>query len=611
MAEDLTKPLLGTKKKAWLAARFAVLSLAGLLISIFFLVHPGGGAVDAPEALDESPAARVRRVEALLATPLSEAAAGDLRTTLPGAPAGDETVQFSGYVRISETKHMFYLLVLAAEDPAPKPLACWNTAANMLYVESPVGVGYSYTTDETGEDLKHPHFATSDLYLTSESYGGHYVPTLARYIVDHDTTGMNLVGLAVGNPYTDPLENMRGMVGAYWGRSMIPFPLYHAWDDECTGSTIDAAKCETMGLAMFEYVGGDAWIDYYGLDYGYCSDRAADAGGRRLSSAGGARHDAADGLYGYDACTGDYTDHYFNRADVKAALGVPSPSSGRRAPGPSSRGGDFMEEVWNSLLDAGLRMMIFSGDDDSVCGPIGTQSWLYKLLNVSADNDWRGWTYDDQVGDDQLGGYRVIFGHGTRKITFVTAHHAGHMVPAYQPSKGDALPPEVCARIIDAAERQGFSYAPDTIDRDDSLRPPSVQLEVFEQDEVRAGADGRPSSTTTRSGYGIAPLASGSKYSLLLFADMTDEQIDGDRATTAAFANDGAAPLALSWCGTAAEEGDCVAVATIAPGATEFQARAHRLVATDAAGAPSLGRRRGDFRALRLRRVMTRARTAS
>lgn len=52
--------------------------------------------------------------------------------------------------------------------------------------------------------------------------------------------------------------------------------------------------------------------------------------------------------------------------------------------------------------------------------------------------------------------------------------------------EGDALPPEVCARIIDAAERQGFSYAPDTIDRDDSLRPPSVQLEVFEQDEVRA-----------------------------------------------------------------------------------------------------------------------------
>ena len=45
---------------------------------------------------------------------------------------------------------------------------------------------------------------------------------------------------------------------------------------------------------------------------------------------------------------------------------------------------------------------------------------------------------------DQLGGYRVIFGHGTRKITFVTAHHAGHMVPAYQPSKGC----EVFSRFI-------------------------------------------------------------------------------------------------------------------------------------------------------------------
>ena len=265
--------------------------------------------------------------------------------------------------------------------------------------------------------------------------------------------------------------------------------------------------------------------------------------------------------------------------------------------------------------------------------------------------------------------------------------------------EGDALPPEVCARIIDAAERQGFSYAPDTIDRDDSLRPPSVQLEVFEQDEVRApevmaliapylprlrglvdrakrakGVDtptrfdwiflrkyaagrardrlrahkdgnlhslnvflnGRAEDggsggaqfaggglfladgpevdgvevwtdefldaaagvfvVPQRTGaavvhdntvwHGIAPLASGSKYSLLLFADMTDEQIDGDRATTAAFANNGAAPLALSWCGTAAEEGDCVAVATIASGATEFQETYadHVFVATDAAG---------------------------
>jgi hypothetical protein len=281
--------------------------------------------------------------------------------------------------------------------------------------------------------------------------------------------------------------------------------------------------------------------------------------------------------------------------------------------------------------------------------------------------------------------------------------------------EGDALPPEVCARIIDAAERQGFSYAPDTIDRDDARRPPSVQLEVFEQDEVRApevmalvapylprlrglvdrakrakgvdtptrfdwiflrkyaagrardrlrahkdgnlhslnvflngraedgdrfagGGSGGAQFAGGGSGgaqfaggglfladgpevdgvevwtdgflddaagvfvvpqrtgaavvhdntvwHGIAPLASGSKYSLLLFADMTDEQIDGDRATTAAFANNGAAPLALSWCGTAAEEGDCVAVATIASGATEFQETYadHVFVATDAAG---------------------------
>ena len=224
-ADEAAKPLLGkgANRKAWLIARFAVLSFGGLLISIFFLVHPGGGSAAAeassPVAL-ESAEARVARVEGLLRRPLTEAARADLRTVLPDAPEGDATVQFSGYVKISETKHMFYLLVLAAEDPATAPLAwwsnggpgcsgligystehgpyrplrdstlgafpySWNRKANMLYVESPVGVGFSYSTDATGADYeagdhsvardnydvlvqlleRHPQFKDSDLYL--------------------------------------------------------------------------------------------------------------------------------------------------------------------------------------------------------------------------------------------------------------------------------------------------------------------------------------------------------------------------------------------------------------------------------------------------------------
>ncbi len=41
--------------------------------------------------------------------------------------------------------------------------------------------------------------------------GGHYAPTLAKAIVDGNAAGanaqINLAGILVGNPYTNPFEN--------------------------------------------------------------------------------------------------------------------------------------------------------------------------------------------------------------------------------------------------------------------------------------------------------------------------------------------------------------------------------------------------------------------
>ena len=52
-----------------------------------------------------------------------------------------------------------------------------------------------------------PHLYTNDFYLASESYGGHYIPTLADKIIqtnlDTMNTFINLKGFLVGNPYVD------------------------------------------------------------------------------------------------------------------------------------------------------------------------------------------------------------------------------------------------------------------------------------------------------------------------------------------------------------------------------------------------------------------------
>ena len=72
----------------------------------------------------------------------------------------------------------------------------WNTHANMLYIESPAGVGYSFCSSEDecdSDDLnssienfaavmgwfeKFPEFKENDLYISGESYAGIYVPYL-------------------------------------------------------------------------------------------------------------------------------------------------------------------------------------------------------------------------------------------------------------------------------------------------------------------------------------------------------------------------------------------------------------------------------------------------
>ena len=169
--------------------------------------------------------------------------------SLPGMPAFDTFGVYSGYVPIKDTtKNIHYLLVESQNDWKNDPLIIWynggpgcssmlgwiqehgpylmlngettftkndwswNKEANILYVEQPAGVGYSYcdwdnspqdcTFDDNTSGLdnlnvilewfeKYPEYKKHDMYISGESYAGIYVPfavnQIHHYNIAHQT----------------------------------------------------------------------------------------------------------------------------------------------------------------------------------------------------------------------------------------------------------------------------------------------------------------------------------------------------------------------------------------------------------------------------------------
>ena len=166
----------------------------------------------------------------------------------------------------------------------------WNKIANMVFIESPAEVGFSYSDNEddkvAGDDstakdnyaliqaffTRFPSYRSNKLYLSSESYGGHYIPTLAKVIVDNNklpTTvnpALNLVGFAVGNPYTNIYSGTPASIETFWGHQIIPKPYYDYYKALCTADH-NSGACISVIDQLYEAIGH---ISPYALDFPVC-----------------------------------------------------------------------------------------------------------------------------------------------------------------------------------------------------------------------------------------------------------------------------------------------------------------------------------------------------
>jgi len=101
----------------------------------------------------------------------------------------------------------------------------WANNSTMIYVDQPIGTGFSYSDPEeflTNMDgaaaefvtfmanlyEMYPQFKGKPLYMTGESYAGKYLPRYSNALLDSNAanaTQFNLMGTLVGDPYTAPL----------------------------------------------------------------------------------------------------------------------------------------------------------------------------------------------------------------------------------------------------------------------------------------------------------------------------------------------------------------------------------------------------------------------
>uniref|UniRef100_A0ACD5YH77 Uncharacterized protein n=1 Tax=Avena sativa TaxID=4498 RepID=A0ACD5YH77_AVESA len=402
--------------------------------------------------------------------------AADKITALPGQPEGVDFNQYGGYVTVDEEngRALFYYLVEAPEGAAEKPLVlwlnggpgcsslgygamqelgpfrvsqdnktlirnmnAWNNVANVIFLESPAGVGFSYSNTTTDYDLsgdertaddayvflvkwleRFPEYTDRAFYISGESFAGHYVPELAATILLHNTynnrTIVNLQGILVGNPYLDANRNILGTVDFFWTHAVMSDEVYANVTKNCNfdsvdGSALSGAACNG---ALYAFELGD--IDSYNIYAPVC-----------LTAPNGTYYPSGY-LPGYDPCSDYATYAYLNDPAVQNAFHAratewQSCTNLNWKDSPMS-----MLATVKFLIESKLPVWIFSGDFDSVC-PLPATRYTIQDLALPVTTPWRPWTAKEEVG-----GYVQQYAGG---FTFLSVRGAGHMVPSFQPER--------------------------------------------------------------------------------------------------------------------------------------------------------------------------------
>lgn len=412
---------------------------------------------------------------------------------LPGLSYKLNFRHYSGYLNASAGKYLHYWFVESQKNPSQDPLILWlnggpgcssldgllsengpfhvnpdgktlyeneyswNKVANVIYLEAPAGVGFSYDDnqdystddDEVSEDnylalqhffIKYPQFKKNEFYISGESYGGIYIPTLSVRVFTGQAK-INFKGFAIGNGYLDK---------TYLGNSIIFFGYYHGlfgkklWNDltsycckggvsqqNCNFANSDSDYCVNAVSAASVIIQGQG-LNVYNLyakcqhsSYGYSRDKAD----RKLllnSFKIKMNLTVEDDPPCIDSSN---LRNWLNQKTVRTALHIPSKVQPWDICSLDVEIGyqriySTMKPQIIKLISSGrLRGLIYNGDVDMACNFLGDE-WFVDNLPFKVTSEYQLWKFNDQIA-----GYYKQFGN----LTYMTIKGSGHMVPQDKP----------------------------------------------------------------------------------------------------------------------------------------------------------------------------------
>nr|GMD95674.1 serine carboxypeptidase-like 45 [Ipomoea batatas] len=414
----------------------------------------------------------------------------ELITSLPGQPSNITFKQYSGYI-VTDAHHgraLFYYFVEAeAQNPLSRPLTLWlnggpgcsslgygafmehgpfqpgrdgnlvknkSTESNMLYVESPVGVGFSYSNTssdhfdsndtKTARDnlrfflewfKKFPQYRNSDLYLAGESYAGHYIPQLAdlmlKYNKKKNIRAFKLKGIALGNPLLD-IDISIDAAEFLWSHGAISDDLLEMKRSICN----DTRECALVYDATGEEMGDD--IDSSDLLLPIClSENAKQQMIDKRAAIG-------------DPCITEWIYTYLRRPEVQKAMHANTTHlprtwdfcSGSTLKYQMQNLASNIMPTLSEILKHHIPILLFSGDQDTKIPVTQTRTianMLARELKLIAIERHGPWYDGDQIAgwSQSFGG--SILGKNVTLLTFASVRGGAHEVPFTSPSQALTL----------------------------------------------------------------------------------------------------------------------------------------------------------------------------